>query len=107
MLVSVFITYSHGRAPLLYARPVSEQLRGISLVSRKPIAFPPRYLLSECTWTELLCPLTFFRPIYFLLHLPLRLRRSIGKKMFLGRLTGELVVVVVEAWRLELTRRSP
>ncbi len=34
MCVNVLITHSHGRAPLLYARPASEQLRGIALVTR-------------------------------------------------------------------------
>ncbi len=30
----------------------SEQLRGISLVTRQPIEFPPRRLLDECTLTR-------------------------------------------------------
>ncbi len=34
MCVNVPITHFHGRVPLLYVRPVSEQLRGIALVTR-------------------------------------------------------------------------
>ncbi len=36
---SVLIKLSHARVALLYARPASGQLRGISLVTRKPIEF--------------------------------------------------------------------
>ncbi len=38
--VSMPIKLSHGRVTLLYARPASEQLWGISLVTRQPIEFP-------------------------------------------------------------------
>ncbi len=52
-----FLTRSHtlnarDRAnqayPITVRRPASEQLRGISLVTREPIEFPPRRLLGEC-----------------------------------------------------------
>ncbi len=39
--------------PLLYVRPASEQLCGTSLVTRKPIGFPPRRLLGECLFYAL------------------------------------------------------
>ncbi len=38
MCVAVLITHSYGSVQSLYARPASEQLYGISLVTRQPIA---------------------------------------------------------------------
>ncbi len=43
----MLLTHSHGHATLLYARPASEQLRGISLVNHHPIAFPTSRLIDH------------------------------------------------------------
>ncbi len=47
-----------GCGPLLCARPASEQLRGISLVTRQPIAFPPRRMFDEYPFYALFAHLT-------------------------------------------------
>ncbi len=50
MHVNVLIKLFHGRVALLCARLASEQLCGISLVTRQPIAFPPCYVVGECAF---------------------------------------------------------
>ncbi len=67
VLVSVLIKLSHGRVALLYARPASEQLRGISLVTRYPIKFPSGRLLGRMPFLRVISVLD--RAIIYNKHL--------------------------------------